>query len=133
VALVTGKAFLSEFEPPLLNDPEVKRLAGLIRLIESPDLPFDSEPYITLRTQDGRTITGHVDYAGGAPQNPLPPAKIIEKFETLAQRVLPRPAIDELRDKVLAATNLADIREIAVCLRVAAQVQPSGDQQHATA
>ena len=117
VALVTGKAFLGEYEAPLLVAPEVRRLASLVHLIESPELPFDSEPYVTLRTIDGRVITGHVDYASGAPQNPLSPDRIIQKFESLAARVLPVAKVAELRDKILAVASLADIRDITACLR----------------
>lgn len=112
VALVAGKAFLGEFEAPFLHDPAVKRLAGLVRLIESPELPFDSEPYLTLTTIDGRVITGHVDFASGAPENPLPQAIIIKKFEALAGKLLPEAEVVELRDRVLAVATLADVRAI---------------------
>lgn len=118
VALVAGKAFLGEFEPPLLHDPEVRRLASLVRLIESPELPFDSEPYLTLTTTGGKVITGHVDHASGAPQNPLSPETIIQKFESLAERVLPIAKVAELRDMTLAAATLADVRAITSCLRL---------------
>ena len=116
VALFAGKAFLDEFEPPLLHDTEVRRLAGLVHLIESSELPFDSEPYLTLTTTDGKVISGHVDFAGGAPQNPLSPETIIEKFEALSKRVLPVAQVAELRDKTLAVATLADVRAITACL-----------------
>jgi 2-methylcitrate dehydratase PrpD len=116
VALVAGKAFLGEYEAPLLHAPEVQRLASLVHLIESPELSFDSEPYLTLTTIDGRVITGHVDYASGAPENPLSPDTIIKKFESLAARVLPAAKVVALRDKTLAAATLADVRDITACL-----------------
>ncbi len=118
VALISGEAFLKEYEAPLLHDPKVKRLATLVQLIESPDLPFDSEPYLTIKTTDGRVIGGHVDYASGAPQNPLSQEKIVQKFEILAERVLPVARVEAIRDKVLALATLADIREITACLRL---------------
>lgn len=116
VALVSGKAFLGEYEAPLLYDPEVRRLADLVHLIESPELPFDSEPYLILTTIDGNVITGHVDYAGGAPENPLSPDKIIQKFEILANRALPMTKVAELRDRILAIATFADVRDITHCL-----------------
>jgi len=118
VALVAGKAFLGEYEAPLLIDPEVRRLADLVHLINSPELPFDSEPYLTIHTTDGRMITDHVDYASGAPQNPLPSDAIMRKFESLAARVLPVARVAELRDKVLSLATLADVRDITACLRL---------------
>ena len=116
VAMVAGSAFIGEYEPPLLHDPAVKKLAALVQLLESPDLPFDSEPYLTIKTTDGRVIHGHVDYASGAPQNPLSPDQIRRKFETLAGRVLPASRLAEIQDKVLTLTALADVREITRCL-----------------
>lgn len=117
VALVAGEAFIGEYEAPLLHDPRVKRLANLVQLKESTDLPFDSEPYLTIKTTDGRVIEGHVDYASGAPQNPLFPERIIKKYETLAERVLPIVRVAEIRDKVLGLSTLPDVREITSCLR----------------
>jgi hypothetical protein len=91
-------------------------LADLVHLIESPELPFDSEPYLNLTTIDGNVITGHVDYAGGAPENPLSPDKIIQKFEILANRALPMTKVAELRDRILAIATFADVRDITHCL-----------------
>lgn len=117
VALATGKAFVGEYEPPLLHDPGVKELAGKVHVITDPELPFDSEPYLRITTMDGRVITGHVDHAGGARENPLPPGRIFEKFEVLAARALPAPRVLELRDKVLAVATLTDMRAITTCLK----------------
>lgn len=118
VALVAGEAFIGQYEAPLLHDSKVKRLASLVRLIETPDLPYDSEPYLAIKTTDGRVIEGHVDYASGAPQNPLPADRIIKKFTKLAERTLPPVRVEELRDKVLGMSALADVGEIAACLRL---------------
>jgi 2-methylcitrate dehydratase PrpD len=118
VALVTGEAFLGEYEAPLLHDGRVKRLASLVKLIEAHELPYDSEPFLTIATTDGRVIKGHVDHASGAPQNPLPADKIIEKFNALAERALPRDRVGELRDKVLGVATLADVRAITACLKL---------------
>ncbi len=116
VALVTGRAFIDEFEAPRLHDPLVKKLASLVHLIESPELSCDSEPYLTLTTIAGKIITGHVDFAVGAAENPLPLDRIIRKFETLATRVLPIEKVRELRDKALSVVRLADVRDMTACL-----------------
>lgn len=118
VVLIAGEAFLGEYEPPLLHDPRVKKLAALVQLIENPGLPFDSEPYLAIKTTDGREIKGHVDFASGAPQNPLAPDKIIKKFERLAGRVLPAERVEMILDKVLTLAKLPDVREITNCLQL---------------
>lgn len=117
VALVTGRAFVGEYEPPWLHHPEVRRLAALVRLVESPELPFDSEPYVRLLTTDGQSYEGHVDFASGAPQNPLPAQRIVAKFEALAGRTLPAATIAALQDMALAVEDLGDISEMTRLLR----------------
>ena len=112
VALTCGRAFIAEYEEPYLNMKEVLQGAELVKLIESPELPFDSEPHITITTNNGKTIEGHVDYASGAPQNPLQPDVIIDKFSSLASRVFPAQKYVQLQEKILAVQSLPDIREI---------------------
>lgn len=125
VALVTGGAFLDAFEPPWLHDQTVRRLAGRVTMAPSPDLPFDAEPYVTIVTRDGRKIEGHVDFASGAPQNPLPPEKIVAKFQALAKRVLPPRDVDALEDKILAVEGCDDVRTLASHLRTAPRRSPA--------
>ncbi len=117
VALHCGKAFLGEFEAPLLNDPEVKRLAALVSVRPDSDLPFDAEPLVAIHTADGRVLRGHVPYASGAMQNPLPAAAIVEKFTTLATRALPAGRVEEIREMVLAIEDLKDVRLLCRLLR----------------
>ena len=116
VALLTGRAFIAEYEHPYLTDPEVERLAGLVELIESPELPFDSEPYVTVTTKDGRSLEGHVDFASGAPQNPMDHEAVIEKFAALASRVLSQPVWAQLKAIVLSLETQSDVRAVTSCL-----------------
>ena len=117
VALVTGRAFVGEYEPPWLDHPQVRRLASLVRLVESPELPFDSEPYVRIMTTAGRSYEGHVDFASGAPQNPLPAQRIVAKFEALAGRTLPAATVAALQDMALAVEDLGDLSEMTRLLR----------------
>ena len=112
VALACGRAFIAEYEEPYLNMKDILQGAELVELIESPDLPFDSEPYITITTKDDRTIEGHIDYASGAPQNPLQPEFIIDKFISLATRALPAQQCQQLQKKILTVQSIPDMREI---------------------
>ncbi len=112
VALVTGQASLAEYEAPFLDDPAVQRLARLVVMRADPDLPPDSEPHLVITTSAGRRIPGHVAYASGAPQNPLPPEAIVRKFETLAARALPSHQVQALKEDVLALETLPDVRRI---------------------
>ena len=117
VALHCGQAFLGEYEAPLLHDPEVKRLAGLVHIRPDSGLPFDAEPQVAIHTADGRVLRGHVPYASGAWQNPLPAAAIVEKFTSLATRVLPAHRVEEISAVVLAVEQLEDVRLLCRLLR----------------
>ncbi|PHR29920.1 MAG: 2-methylcitrate dehydratase [Desulfotalea sp.] len=116
IALTCERAFIAEYEEPYLNMAEVKQGAELVELIASPELPFDSEPYITITTKDGQTIKGHVDYASGAPQNPLQADAIIDKFTSLATRVFTIDKCSQLREKVLSIDNAEDVQVITSLL-----------------
>ncbi|SDP33637.1 MmgE/PrpD family protein [Desulforhopalus singaporensis] len=117
VLLATGRAFIEEFEAPYLTDPRVLKLAALVELVESPELPYDSEPYISVETVDGRIIEDHVDYAGGAPQNPLAPQTVIEKYRALAARTLDQTRVERLEKSILGIETCQDVRSITSCLR----------------
>lgn len=118
VSLLTGRAFTAEYEEPYLTDPEVVRLFDLVEIIESPGLPFDSEPHVTLFTKAGKSIKGHVEFARGAPQNPLGVKGVVEKFTVLASKILPEPLLSELPEILLSLESLADLRTITEYLRV---------------
>ena len=86
-------------------------------MLADPDLPPDSEPRLVITTTRGRRIPGHVAYASGAPQNPLPPEAIVRKFEALAARVLPHDRVQALKADVLALDTFPDVRRITRHLR----------------
>jgi 2-methylcitrate dehydratase PrpD len=117
VALHCGRAFLGEYEAPLLTDSEVKRLAALVSVRPDSTLPFDAEPLVAIHTADGRVLRGHVPHASGAWQNPLPAEAIVEKFTTLATRALSAGRVEELRGMVLAVDDLEDVRQLCRLLR----------------
>jgi len=118
VALVAGRAFLSEYEKPFLLNPQVRRLVERVEVIADPELPFDSEPYITIVTTDGGVVKGHVDHAIGAPQNPLTSHSIMKKFEALASRIFPMRRVQTLKEKILLSETLADMRAVTELLRI---------------
>ncbi|MFW2365409.1 MAG: MmgE/PrpD family protein [Desulforhopalus sp.] len=118
VALLTGRAFTAEYEAPYLTDPEVVRLFDLVELVESPELPFDSEPHVTFFTKAGRSIEGHVEFARGAPQNPMKVDEVVEKFMALASKFFPDPLLSELPDILLSLESLDDLRIVTQYLRL---------------
>jgi 2-methylcitrate dehydratase PrpD len=62
--------------------------------------------------RDGRVIEGHVDFARGAPQNPLSQAEVEEKFERLASMALPAGQVQELKKRINSLEAIEDIRAV---------------------
>jgi hypothetical protein len=54
----------------------------------------------------------HVDFASGAPQNPLGREAVSEKFAALAARVLPRSVWTQLKAAVLSLETQTDLRAL---------------------
>jgi 2-methylcitrate dehydratase PrpD len=101
VALVTGRAGLTEYEDAWLTNGPTRALMTHVEMRVDTAMPEGTEPYVTITTGDGKQYTGHVDYGRGAPENPLPPDEVIAKYEELAARVLPPASVPALRDTVL--------------------------------
>jgi 2-methylcitrate dehydratase PrpD len=101
VAWVAGRAFLGEFEERWLGDPRVRAFMRRVALEVDPALADGVEPHITVTARDGRTFTGHVPIARGAPENPLSREEVVAKYEELAARALPAEGVRALREAVL--------------------------------
>ncbi len=116
VVLLTGCAFLGEYEEPFLSDARVRRLAERVTMVSDSELPFDSEPFVVITTMDGQTIEGHVEHASGAPQNPLTFQAIVDKFEALSSRTLTMNRVQSLKTAILSLETLDDMRTVTALL-----------------
>jgi 2-methylcitrate dehydratase PrpD len=117
VAWVAGRALLEEYEDRWLADSKVRAFIPRVRMTVDAALADGTEPYITVTARDGRTFAGHVPVARGAPENPLSPAEVIAKYETLAARVLPGAEIARLKDAVLGLERRGAAAEVFAVLR----------------
>lgn len=93
--LVDGRPWFSSFTDEAVRRPAIKRLIDRIEVRVPPELsenvpevrrkPFEQPVTITIRTQDGRTLSETVRYARGEPQNPASDADVRRKFEECAR------------------------------------------------
>jgi hypothetical protein len=74
---------------------------------------------VELHLKDGTLITRTVESARGSEQRFATEADIVEKFEKLAVKALPRAQVDELRDAMLGLEKLSDASRIAQLLALA--------------
>jgi len=94
-AMLDGRVTLDSFTDAMVQRPEAQALLRSVRPVEDPKIPVEfnaiEEGYVvvTIRRRDGRTLDRRVDYPRGAPQNPLRPEELYEKFRDCARRALP--------------------------------------------
>jgi len=81
VALVRGRAGVSEFEAAAVADPAVARLRSLVSAQADDGLP-QGAAVVTLRLLDGSTATARVDVASGGPTRPMSDAALDGKFRS---------------------------------------------------
>ncbi len=82
--LLYGKAGLNQFQDSVVKSPEVQAMMKGVRLVidprsNAPGVPW-TRTYLTVRLRDGRTISGHADYAKGTPQNRMSYDEVAAKF-----------------------------------------------------
>lgn len=100
VAWVAGRAGLTEYEERWRGDSRVGAFMPRVRLEVDAALPDGAEPYVTVEARDGRTFTGHVPFARGAPENPLSREEVVAKYEELAGLALPAEGVRVLKQAV---------------------------------
>ena len=119
IALVAGRASLTEYEPRWVADAAVRAMIERVRMTVDPALDEGTEPFVAILTTEGRRLEGHEPIGLGDPRNPLPEADIIAKYEGLAPRALTGEAVAALRDAVLALPAPGSLERLLGALRTA--------------
>ena len=117
VALVTGRAGLEEFEARRINDPDVRAAMGRVVMSHDPGHDDHTEPDVAVVLADGRRFEGHEPIGLGDYRNPLTTGQVIEKYESLARRVLDGTDVAALKDAVFALPEPGSLRRILAVLR----------------
>lgn len=88
VALITGKAGLSEFLPKYIENDKVRALTKKVKVEEDKELsalvPEKRGAIVEIVTYQGASFTERVDYPKGEPENPMYLKDIEQKFIELA-------------------------------------------------
>jgi 2-methylcitrate dehydratase PrpD len=112
VACVAGRASIAEYEEPWLRDPRVRELMRRVTLTVDPALPVGAEAHVVVETRDGRRFAGHVEFARGAPENPLPRGEVLAKYDELAARGLSPEGVRTVKEAVLALDEPDGLRRL---------------------
>ena len=87
VGLLFGRAGLNEYEPSVLADERVSRIARSVRVTSDPNysnaFPRTTSAEVSVLMSDGGTLSKTVDHPKGEPENPLGRGGVCQKFDEL--------------------------------------------------
>ncbi|MEZ5066516.1 MAG: MmgE/PrpD family protein [bacterium] len=119
VAIADGKVTTASFERERILDPKLRPLLGKIRVIANPEFeslfPRLQPCEVTIRTTDGREISGRMDYPMGDPRNPMTDKQMDDKFDALAGPSLSPALIARAKAAIDDTENAPTITELMEC------------------
>jgi 2-methylcitrate dehydratase PrpD len=115
-ALVFGRLGAEEIDVPKLADARVRRLLGLVSLIENGEysraFPAERWARVQITLSDGRVLVSEPAEARGNAENPLAEEELSAKYFELAEPVLGRPRAQRIERLVLDLRHGAAISEL---------------------
>ncbi|NWE73165.1 MmgE/PrpD family protein [Pseudomonas gingeri] len=107
--LAFGHVRLEAYSEENRRSPDIARWMSRIHLEVDPQLSDAGEPWVRLRTTDGREARICVEVPLGAPGNPLSDAGLQDKFFSLATRTMPRARAEVLLEQVWRLEELESV------------------------
>ena len=87
LALTRERITLGDLDEAPRNDPALRSLSGLVRVVHDPKLdegyPARWPHRLTVRCKDGRTLRAESEFPPGGPQDPLGEDAVVAKFQAL--------------------------------------------------
>lgn len=127
LALTRGAAGPDLYTEATIADPTIRSLMARTTCQRDPALdaayPHRWPAWVQVETRDGKTLAARVEYALGEPENPVPRATLVEKFVSLASRVVEGSLHDHearartLAEQILRLEEVPDVRPLVSTLR----------------
>ena len=119
--ICAGEVFVDQFDDTQVVDPARVALAARVHVVEDPAITARGAACrhmvkVELFLKDGTTLSETVEAPRGSERQFASEAEVVDKYETLAQKVLPPARVAALRDAVLALEKLPDARQILILL-----------------
>ncbi len=119
LTLIHGKCDQSVYTQEHVSNPEVKRLASLVRINLDPDLdklyPDCRPTRVTVTLASGKTLSGYEDVALGDPARPVSEAMLRSKFHANASPV-GLNTVAKLEQIIAEVESLKSISMLTECL-----------------
>jgi 2-methylcitrate dehydratase PrpD len=119
--LLEGDCSADQFTEDKVADPQRMAYAEKVEVHHDPEITAKGAKFrhmvrVELHLKDGTRMQRTVEAARGSEKKFASESDIIEKFEKLASKALPRGQIARLRDAMLGLDKLADATQIAKLL-----------------
>lgn len=112
LALVKGSCGLEDFSEESLWNPEIRRIAGVVRLEVDPELdslhPARWPAWVEITDSTGDRCSSRTDFPRGDPENPLDEEQLTDKFLRLASCAWSREKVEAVLQTALALERLED-------------------------
>jgi len=116
--LLDGDCFVDQFTESKVADPARMKLAEKVEVVHDPAITalgakFRHKVHVEAHLNDGTVMKRTVEAARGSEKKFASDAEIVEKYEKLARKALPKARVGKLRDAMLGLEKLKDARELA--------------------
>ena len=120
--LLDGDCFVDQFTEAKVADPARMALAEKVEVRHDKDITakgakFRHMVHAEVHLNDGTVMKRTVEAGRGSEKNFASDADVVQKFEKLAGKALPRAQVKELRDAMLGLEKLKDAAELARLLQ----------------
>lgn len=120
VAAFDGKLYREQYSPERRKDPKVLDLASKMRVIGDSELekvyPDLWAAIVEVTTNSGNTYRRRVDYAKGAPENPLTKEEIQSKFNDMTQNIIGKDRVRKVSDLIWSLEEVHDVCQVSELL-----------------
>ena len=121
ILLIERKAGLSQFTDAVVNRPDVQAMIHRIHYSASSAAASAGlntmSTIIHIHLKDGRTISGHAEYALGSPQHPMTYEQVADKFRGCAEFAhWPKEKSEKIIEMVRTLESVDDIRPLSSLL-----------------
>jgi 2-methylcitrate dehydratase len=111
-----------QFTDEKIMDPNIRAQLNKVEVVADPEIealfPELQRVIVKISTTDGREFTKQIDYPKGDPRNPLTDQEIEEKFDALAEPILPADARKRIKDAVWDLDELDSITGLMKLMKV---------------
>ncbi|MBI3044667.1 MAG: MmgE/PrpD family protein [Betaproteobacteria bacterium] len=122
--LLDGDCFVDQFTEKKVADRARMALAEKVEVVHDPAITalggkFRHKVHVEAHLNDGTVLKRTVEAARGSEKKFASDAEIVQKFEKLAAKALPRARVARLRDAMLGVEKLRDAAELARLMQTA--------------